>query len=176
MQPPQAQLQQVANESCVMHKSFVAGCLCILLTGCMHTVLRPIKCPDEPRRRDERSAISWDQGRAANQISGSVLRVDPFEPLVAASVDLRLVESTGSLKPIRTMPTGPAGEFAFDSIPPGRYLLRVRRIGFAAAQDTIDITTTSRITVRAVLAVEKVMLDGCGIFYYEKRVPWWIRK
>jgi hypothetical protein len=34
----------------------------------------------------------------------------------------------------------------------------------------------STVIIRGVLAVESVMLDGCGYAYFEKRVPWWIRK
>jgi hypothetical protein len=65
------------------------------------------------------------------------------------------------------------GEFVFDSTPPNRYLLRVRRIGYLQVSDTIQLKSDSGIVASALLIRDPLVLDDCGLTYYEKRVPWW---
>jgi len=68
------------------------------------------------------------------------------------------------------------GAVAVDSLQEGKYLLAIRRIGYQPALDTVAIVPGSRLMIRGVLAVQTIMLDGCGYAYFEKRVPWWVRK
>ena len=151
-------------------------CFWSLSTACTHVVARPMPCPDQSNHESGRSALAWERGSAVIPVSGSVSRIAPFEPLISALVDLVRVESNGSSRMRRVISTDSTGRFAFDSIAPGRYVLRIRRIGFGVVSDTIEVRQGGSVTARAVLAMDRVMLDHCGYVMTMKRVPWWIRK
>jgi hypothetical protein len=94
---------------------------------------------------------------------------------VATQVVLRRLGYADSTKS-RITSTDSLGTVAIDSLQEGKYLLAIRRIGYQQAIDTVAIVPGSRLMIRGVLAVAVTMLDGCGYAYFEKRVPWWIRK
>jgi hypothetical protein len=68
---------------------------------------------------------------------------------------------------------GPGGAFRFDAVPPGRYVLSVRRVGYFRVADTLRVTPDSGAAAVAVLARDAVVLDGCGYAYMPVRLPWW---
>ncbi len=155
----------------------VVCCAFGLSTACTHVVMRPTSCPEDVRNERGSSSLAWERGAGPVPVSGSVFRVIPYEPLRAALVDLSSIGSDGVVGSRRlAMHTDSLGQFAFDSVAEGRYLLRVRRIGFGPAADTIDVKAEAGIVGRAVLAMDVVMLDGCGYGMIETRVPWWVRK
>ena len=49
------------------------------------------------------------------------------------------------------------GAFRFDSVPAGRYVLRVRRVGYDARRDSIDVPPAG---VRIAVQLNEVVFDG----------------
>jgi hypothetical protein len=105
-------------------------------------------------------------------VSGRVERQDDGAPLDGVSVDLR--------PPARRPTRGPAavttdstGVFAFGDLPPGRYALRVRRIAFAALEDTLTVEADH--AGRPPRALAPRGLDGVcsGMMMVRVREPWW---
>lgn len=64
-------------------------------------------------------------------LTGSVFSDSLHTAIAAAEVRLPQLD--------RATTTNAAGEFRFDSLPPGRYLLTVRALGFAPRSDSVDI-------------------------------------
>jgi hypothetical protein len=54
-----------------------------------------------------------------------------------------------------------------------RYLMRVRRVGYLSASDTLELRPDSGIVATVVLAEHHLTLDECSLTYTERRVPWW---
>jgi hypothetical protein len=68
-----------------------------------------------------------------------------------------------------------SGRFRIDSIPPSRYLMVVRGLGYLAVRDTVLVTQDSGIVATGILAPYNTTNDECGLMYQEVRVPWWKR-
>ncbi len=121
------------------------------------------------------SAIGWERDQV-NGVSGKVLAPGTLVPLQTATVTLTLLANPPE-SPERTYRaiTDDAGQFRIDSAPPGRYLMRVRRLGYRQAHDTIQTMPDSGVKATGVLARDFVRLDECGLMYQEVRVPWWKR-
>ena len=60
--------------------------------------------------------------------------------------------------PPRVRGTGLAGDFAFDSVAPGRYLLSVRHVGYRAWRDTVVVGADRGVRIVAILARDTVTL------------------
>jgi hypothetical protein len=123
-----------------------------------------------------RSAVGWQPVAGTTGVTGTVLDIVTLEPVTAAQLALTYLSDPKRAATPRTKISEASGAFKVDSILPGKYLLTVRRIGYRPVSDTVLLSPDSALVVRAMLARETMMLDGCGYAYYEKRVPWWIRK
>jgi hypothetical protein len=123
-----------------------------------------------------RSAVGWQPVAGTTGLSGTVLDIGTFEPVSAAQLALTSLSDPKSAVTPRTKISDASGAIKVDSILPGKYLLTMRRIGYRPVSDTVLLPPDSALIVRAMMARETAMLDGCGYAYYEKRVPWWIRK
>jgi hypothetical protein len=107
-----------------------------------------------------------------NGVTGRVLSPGTLVPLEGAAVTL--VPLADTAKQLHAY-TNATGDFRIDSAPPARYLMRVRRLGFRAVRDTIEITPDSGIVATGLLALDNIVLDECSLTYQEVRVPWWKR-
>jgi hypothetical protein len=144
-------------------------------SSCTHLVLRHGECPDRPELT-VRSAICWEHVTGKTNLSGTIVRVSTLSPVQSAQIVLSSLSGSELMPKSRTAISDSSGSIAIDSVQPGKYLLLIRRIGYKPASDTVVMVADSTVIIRGVLAVESVMLDGCGYAYFEKRVPWWIRK
>jgi hypothetical protein len=150
----------------------VASALVIaIFGGCTHTVVRQYECPSPPRP-PSRSAIGWSPSGRTGELIGSVVAVSNSMPVTAAQIVLTPV-SHGT-RPI-TASSDSAGRIKIDFVPPGTYLLSLRRIGYRPVSDTLNIPPDTGILIKGVLAIDFVTLDGCGYLFVNKRVPWWVR-
>ena len=140
-----------------------------LALGCRHVIRIPSECGPGPQPIG-RSAIGWERRAGASRVSGRVASPS-LSPLEAATIGLARLSVSPSRERLTT--SNGLGEFSFDSIPPDRYLLRVRRIGYALAVDTLKLTTDSGIVATVLLVQHKMIFDECGMTYTERRVPWW---
>lgn len=138
-----------------------------------HTVLRPSTCPTNVESSG-RSAIAWQHVGNDKGTTGTVLFVSTLDPITSAQVDLIPLSHSASNPAKRISNTH--GEVSVDSLRPGKYVLRVRRIGFHPASDTVLTVADSGLVFRALMATDLMMLDGCGYGLMKHRVPWWVRK
>jgi len=121
------------------------------------------------------SALGWERDRI-NGVSGKVVAPGTLAPIHGATVTLTvLTNPPDSRERTYRAITDDTGEFRIDSAPPGRYLMRVRRLGYRQAHDTIQTMPDSGVKATGLLARDIVRFDECGIMYQEVRVPWWKR-
>lgn len=66
-----------------------------------------------------------------------------------------------------------AGRFRFDSVPPGRYTLIARRLGYLINRDTIELPPGGGATVIIPLDEQMITLDGCGYVELRRPKPLW---
>ena len=101
-------------------------------------------------------------GGASNRIIGRVVDADDGRPVTYARVGL--ASPTRS----RGMTTDSTGVFSLDSVPPGEYVARGSRLGYAPAQRRIIVSPDAGDTL--VIPLKARMLDGpCGV----EKIPWW---
>jgi hypothetical protein len=79
-------------------------------------------------------------------ITGSVVQSETGDALGSATVNLASTESKSQTSPWRL--TDAKGGFAFDSLAPGRYQVRVRRLGSIMDTMTVNVTPNRIDTVR----------------------------
>jgi hypothetical protein len=141
----------------------------IVLLGCTHVIRVPTECgpPAEPTGR---SAIGWERIPGAARVTGRVVSPS-LSPIESATIGLVRL----SVPPAREAQaySNAAGNFSFESTHRDRYLMRVRRLGYALTSDTIELTADSGVVATVVLAQHRLTLDECSLTYTEKRVPWW---
>lgn len=111
-------------------------------------------------------------------LSGAILFLFAVASAHAQSIDGRLVESAsedpvaGAL--VQLIPEGrdaPAassisradGRFSLQRIPPGRYLLRAQRIGYAPATESVVMEADSRVEILLSLALSAVRLEAITV-------------
>jgi Carboxypeptidase regulatory-like domain len=147
----------------------------VLLSGaCTHLVKRPSDCSPPPKAIGQ-SAIDW-QRTAAPGVKGKILAPGTLDPIQAATVTLTQVSTSPQVASRTFLGISDAnGEFRIDSTSPARYLMRVRRIGYRQAHDTVQINADSGVIATALLVPESIMFDECSLTYQEVRVPWWKR-
>ena len=147
----------------------------LVAEACTHVVQRPTKCGPPPPALGH-SALGW-QRVAAGGIDGSVVTPGGLTPLATAIIHLTRVAASTS-EPAASLQANSDGEgrFRFDSVASGRYVLQVRRIGYQPVRDTIELHGDSGVVATAVLAMQIIRFDECGLTYEEVRVPWWKRK
>jgi hypothetical protein len=106
----------------------------------------------------------------AREVRGRVTLLASGERLVSAAVALEALRAGG---PHRKVPVDGTGAFAFAEVPPGRYLLEVRYIGYVMVRDTLRVPRDSGVTALVALAREDIVFDGCGYAHTYVRRPWW---
>ena len=79
-------------------------------------------------------------------ITGSVAQLETGDALQSATVNLVAIDTKGQAQPWRL--TDAKGGFAFDSLAPGRYQVRARRLGSVMDTLTVDIAADQVDTVR----------------------------
>jgi hypothetical protein len=159
----------VFSESLMTFRSSVLCVVAFLAYGCTHVIHVPTECgpPEEPIGH---SAIGWERAIGPARITGRV--VSPTSSAIqGATIGLTRLGVSPS-RDIQAF-SGQLGEFSFDSTPPSRYLMLVRRLGYGPARDTIEVRSDSSVVVVALLAQHRMILDECTLTYTEKRVPWW---
>lgn len=108
------------------------------------------------------SAIAWEQA-----------------DLPPGTIDGRIIDvQTGTQLPsnVTLQPGGRSwmavdGLFRVDSLAEGEYTLRVRRIGYSQASQSITLDAHKGVSVLVVMAADRMILDGCGLTKVRK--PWW---
>lgn len=129
------------------------------LTGCSRYEYREL-C--EPWPRTGVSGIGWVQADLpAGTIEGRVIDVQS-QPLPASQI---------ALEPGSRYWMPEDGLFRADSLPEGEYTLRVRRIGYSLASQSITLSGGKGVSVLIVMAPDMMILDGCGLTKVRK--PWW---
>lgn len=94
---------------------------------------------------------------AAQDVSGEVVGTDPATPVAGALVLLLGSEE----EQVGGVLTDDAGRFRIRSVPPGRYRLVVRRIGFAdGGTDWFELADDAPVDVRIELQVAAIALEG----------------
>jgi hypothetical protein len=131
--------------------------------ACNRYEVRSPDCPPDPPS-PSRSAIAWLRTGKTGTISGTVLNND-LRPLHGATVTVKpgrggaYADSTGA--------------FTIESLQAGHYQLLIRRIGYGAASDSVQLSTESGIVLRVVMMPQTLELDGCGYVQVRVRKPWW---
>lgn len=97
------------------------------------------------------SASAWAQGPA--RLAGRVLDGVTQGPVAGAEL------VAGELRAV----TGADGSFVLGNVPPGRVELRIRRIGYAAAREAIDLAPGLERTVSLVLQPLAVQLESLTV-------------
>lgn len=89
------------------------------------------------------------------RVTGTVLDEHTDEPLSDATL-LLFDRETGV--PVALVESGPAGAFAFPPVAPGRYALRIRRLGYREMVEEVEVSAGS-VLVTATLSPDAVSLE-----------------
>jgi hypothetical protein len=145
----------------------------VLLAACNRYVYTEPECPPEPA-----AALRVTSARAPTgpgTVAGVVVDSRAGRP-VRAAVALHATAATAQAAHTARAPRGrmtdSAGAFRFDSVPPGRYALEVRAIGFARRADSVAVTHGAGVVLR--VPVKPMPFDDCpGFAVVVTRNPWW---
>ena len=99
-------------------------------------------------------------------VEGRVLDADG-PPVFAANILLALPETPDQVD--RIAESDRFGYYRIESLPPGRYLLRVQRIGYGDVVQAVDIVAERRIEVDVTLTAAPVALEGVSVSAAETR-------
>jgi len=142
--------------------------LLLALAACFHYVeegrpARPEDCPPDPPLRLGANGPTYVG--SAGIVSGRVVDADAGQPLPAT------VHLVGRGRG-REAATDTAGTFRFDSMAPGRYVLRTRRVGYRQRQDTADVDPTAGRAL--VVRLEPAALTLCpgGVWIVTRTRRW----
>jgi hypothetical protein len=129
--------------------------------ACTHLVKRPLDCAT-PQKPLGQSAIGWERDRVSG-VSGKVVAPGTLVPIQGATVTLTVItDSSEQQGTTYRATTDDTGQFRIDSAPPGQYLIRVRRLGYRQAHDTVRTMPDSGAIATGVLAREVVRIDECS--------------
>jgi hypothetical protein len=104
------------------------------------------------------SGIAWHQvEERAGHIAGRVLLADSLRPAVGASVWATM---PGHREATAQGSVGLEGAFDLQVASPGRYEVRVARIGYAVARTEVVISDTTGVAITAVLVPFPMMLNS----------------
>lgn len=109
------------------------------------------------------------EGRAQEEvprgdISGRVVDAATLRPLPGAVVRLERWAARRAGIPDRAITVDSAGEYHFDDVPPGHYLLRITRLGYVAATIQVELkAAVSPTRVSAGLKIEPVRLSALEV-------------
>jgi hypothetical protein len=93
-------------------------------------------------------------GQEPGRVVGVVRAADTGEPVEGAAVRL-----AGADVVVAETVTGPGGSFALEAIPPGEYVLGVRRIGFAAYSVPLEVGPDGLAPIDVRLSLDPVELE-----------------
>src|SRR6266540_5014655 len=97
----------------------------------------PSVCPPEKAPTGKPVHRDPELGLDRSSASGRILRADTREPVAGARVEL--------LAPVaKTASTDSLGGFRLDSLATGRYVLRVRSLGYRPWSDTVSVVPAAR--------------------------------
>jgi hypothetical protein len=105
---------------------FVFACLCANRLAAQQVAAQPPLAPESPVEQPHTSILPADVG-ATGAVSGSVVDTDAAA-VVGAQVALQDADSNTT----HTATSDGVGAFRFDSVPEGRYIVRINAVGFAA--------------------------------------------
>lgn len=88
-------------------------------------------------------------------------------PVFAANIALTLPETPDQVE--RIAESDRFGYYRIESLPPGRYLLRVQRIGYGETAQPVEIVAGRRIEVELTLTAAPVVLEGVSVGGAETR-------
>jgi hypothetical protein len=146
-----------------------------MLVACSRYEYRPIECRAYPT---ERGPLTWSVTSGAPAVEGVVrLLGGPITP-VTASARLEPLDSarggaidrTGAR---RVAPVDSAGHFRFDAVESGCYVLRVTRVGFVSAEDTVAVGARAGVAAQAALQPSTAEFDECHETLVRTRKPWY---
>jgi len=99
------------------------------------------------------------------QIVGSIVEAGSRIPVPGAEVVLESDPDAESVRmvPARTTRTGSSGRYTFDSLEPGRYRIRVERLGYRGSEFWIEVTGRSVLHRSVQLTVEPLPLEPVDV-------------
>lgn len=145
----------------------VAGLILVPVGGCYRymNIERPLECPPAPPHGY--FLLHDSAGVPPYTIRGRVVQVglpDGERPIASVLVAVPELE--------RRVQTDTTGQFALDSILPGRHLVVTRRIGFASRSDSITLAPATGVRLQIGLRPQAVD-EGCEhIVLLERRRVW----
>lgn len=112
------------------------------------------------------AAVSQNVTQLTGRIQGSVIAAEQLTGLSGALVTLVPVETrqglpandNGSGPNIRSRTTGPGGAYRFESLPPGKYKLRITREGYLPTEIDIELTVGADLNLSATLDIRPLAL------------------
>ncbi len=127
------------------------------------------------------AAVSQNAPQYTGRIEGSVIATERSAGLSGALVTLVPVavaaepyengNGSGSGSNIRSRTTGTTGEYRFESLPPGKYKLRITRNGYLPAEIDIELAGGADLNLSARLELEPVRLEPLPQDTSEGTVP-----
>ena len=151
--------------------NLLATCSALVLSACNRYEWKPDYtvpevCPHTPRLTEKPVRLDREISDIGGTIQGRVVRADSAAPVYSASVEL-------SRAPVVRVLTDAQGHFGFESVPPGRYVLRIRGIGYHEWLDTVNVVSVARPLFE--VALTPVATDGpcSGFASVRVRKPWW---
>lgn len=113
-------------------------------------------------------------------LAGRVVDADTGHPVIDAVVTLEpasrgivLVAGDGGLLPARTVVTGAGGGYRFTDLVPGRYRLRVERLGYRGRTVEVEVIRPADAAVSVGLEVEPVVLEPMQV---RQRAASWFQR
>jgi hypothetical protein len=151
-------------------RHFLGVALLGAVVGCNRFEYVRDECPP-PQSPGPRSAIGWlNVPRREGSLEVRVLDLASEQALRNASVRIR----RDSAAPFVDVPAD-SDRYRLIGIEPGQYLLDVRYLGYRRAQAPISVRADSGVRAVAVMARERLTLDGCGYVVSLAKKPWWKR-
>lgn len=120
-----------------------------LVVGCQSLAIHQRGCTVSSAR----STLAWEYAPGAGGVRGRVLALGSLQPISGAMIN---VAPTG-----QRLVTDSAGRFRI-RLAEGRYVLRVRALGYVSVDDTISLPGLDGFEVLAVLARQDPDLVGCS--------------
>ncbi|WP_420456267.1 TonB-dependent receptor [Rubrivirga sp.] len=102
--------------------------------------------------------VAGPTARAQADLFGVVADAETAGPIVGATV--ALVDTAGT---VRGQAAGTEGQFVFRGLAPGRYLVRVSAVGYAASSDTLALAEGERRDLAVALAPVTAALGGVDV-------------
>ena len=140
--------------------AFLTALLAVL--ACRRYELVSPECrPVEPVR----SHGSWRGSTSSARVEGWVLDLATSRPRPHAVVGVPALR--------RQTRSDSTGYFRLDSVPPGRYEIVTRDLGYRSYRDTVSVSAGGGTVGRVWLDAATMTFDECGYVQIQRRKPWW---